>query len=198
MKKVLLASSNQGKLKELRSYLSELPIELISQPTDARYEVAETGTTFVENAIIKARHSAAISKLPCIADDSGLVVDTLDGKPGVKTARFAHNSANSLENMDYLLEKLMNQDNRVAKFICVLVYLRHEFDPSPIIVSGEWNGVIAEQKSGNNGFGYDPIFIGEGQNKSNAELSPQEKAKYSHRGKASRSLSKKLGELWVK
>jgi XTP/dITP diphosphohydrolase len=199
MKKVLLASGNQGKLLELKQLFSGLNIELLAQPNEECYEVEETGSTFVENAIIKARHASLLSGLPAIADDSGLVIEALGGQPGVKTARYAGENADSNENMDLVLKNLKTYESletRSASFVCVLVFIRSATDPLPLISIGEWNGSICLQKHGSKGFGYDPIFWSFEENKSAAELDLVVKQKYSHRGKAARSLKLQLAGLY--
>lgn len=194
MSKVMLASGNQGKLAELSSYLKPLNFELVLQPKDYG-EIEETGLTFVENALLKAQHAAKLSGLASIADDSGLVVEALNGAPGVKTARFAGEQATSASNMDKLLKSLENyseMQQRKAKFVCVLVYLRHHSDPTPIIAKGEWHGCIGHEKKGSNGFGYDPIFYGEGMSQTAAEMSLQMKSQFSHRAFACKNLLRKM------
>ena len=193
MNKVILASSNQGKLAELSSYLKPLQMELVLQPKE--YDVEETGSTFIENAILKARFASKMSGLPSIADDSGLVVDILNGEPGVKTARYAGVGAKSAENMEKLLNQLEsfpNVEDRHAQFVCVLVYMRHHLDPLPVIASGVWSGSIAHEKKGDNGFGYDPVFYGRGTSQTAAEISLEMKAQFSHRSMACKNLVKKL------
>ncbi|WP_154222454.1 RdgB/HAM1 family non-canonical purine NTP pyrophosphatase [Marinicella rhabdoformis] len=190
--KVMLASGNQGKLAELQLALSPLGFELIPQPKTAEYDVEETGSTFVENAIIKARHASALSGLPCIADDSGLMVSALNDKPGVRTARFAGVNATSEDNMALMLEQLEGKENRAAQFCCVLVFVRHANDPLPVIATATWSGEIAIEKSGADGFGYDPIFYVPTHKKTAAELSREEKQSLSHRGQAVAILSEQL------
>ncbi len=198
MKRVMLASGNPGKLQELQHVLKGLPIELLPQPDDARYAVAETGTTFVENAIIKARHACAISRLPCIADDSGLMVDALDGHPGVKTARYAGPVADSADNMAKLLDALSGIDDaaqRGAQFCCVLVYMRHAQDPLPVIATATWRGQIATSQRGAGGFGYDPVFYLPELELCAAEMSADEKKARSHRGQAALLLARALAPV---
>ena len=190
--KVMLASGNPGKLAELQSALSHLGLALTPQPKTAEYEVEETGSTFVENAIIKARHAAKLSGLPCIADDSGLMVSALNDKPGVRTARFAGDNATSEDNMALMLEQLEDKESRAAQFCCVLVFVRHATDPLPVIATATWPGEIAKEKSGADGFGYDPIFYVPTHKKTAAELTREEKQSLSHRGQAVAILSKQL------
>ncbi len=195
MAKVILASGNQGKLQELQEILSDLPFELIAQPKTCEYEVAETGTTFIENAIIKARHAAHLSGLPAIADDSGLVIEALNGEPGIKTARYAGANCTPQDNMDLILKKLepfSQKQQRKATFICALVYLRNANDPLPIIAIGQWHGAITREKHGEKGFGYDPVFWDFKHKMTAAQMPKTLKTKLSHRGKACRKLERKL------
>jgi XTP/dITP diphosphohydrolase len=192
--KIVLATGNQGKVNELSKMLSAFNFTVVAQSELAIGEVAETGTTFVENAIIKARHAARISGLPAIADDSGLAVNALGGAPGVYSARFAGNNATDKDNINKLLADLKDvpEDQRQARFLCVLVYLRHADDPSPLICQGEWHGAITTKIIGANGFGYDPVFWLKEQNCSSAQLSPEQKNQLSHRGKALALLVKAM------
>lgn len=185
-KQWVLATGNKGKVKEMSELLNSFSIEVLPQSHFDVSEVPETGTTFIENAIIKARHAAKITGLPAIADDSGLEVDFLNGQPGIYSARFAGENANDQDNIDLLLNKLegIGKIQRSARFQCVLVYMRHELDPTPIICQGTWEGQITEQQDGKNGFGYDPIFWVESEQCSSAQLSKQRKGELSHRGKA--------------
>jgi XTP/dITP diphosphohydrolase len=185
-KKWVLATGNKGKVKEMSELLNSFSIEVLPQSQFEVSEAAETGTTFVENAIIKARHAAKITGLPAIADDSGLEVDFLNGQPGIHSARFAGENATDQENIELLLNKLegIGTEQRRARFQCVLVYLRHELDPTPIICQGTWQGIITESWQGENGFGYDPVFWVESEQSTSAQLSKQRKAELSHRGQA--------------
>jgi XTP/dITP diphosphohydrolase len=193
-KKIVLATGNKGKVKELARMLSGLGIEVLPQSEFDVTEVAETGSTFVENAIIKARHAAKHTGLPAIADDSGLAVDALGGAPGVYSARYSGEHATDQSNITKLLGTMADvpTDKRQAKFLCVLVYMRHADDPSPIICQGEWCGEIMTEQQGANGFGYDPIFWVNQLNSSSAQLSPQQKNALSHRGKALKLLLAQL------
>jgi XTP/dITP diphosphohydrolase len=193
-KKIVLATGNKGKVKELAAMLSDLSIEVLPQSDFAVTEVAETGSTFIENAIIKARHAAKHTGLPAIADDSGLAVDALGGAPGVYSARYSGEHATDQSNITKLLGAMTDvpNDKRQAKFLCVLVYMRHADDPSPIICQGEWCGEIMTEPQGDNGFGYDPIFWVNQQNSSSAQLSSQQKNALSHRGKALKLLLAQL------
>jgi XTP/dITP diphosphohydrolase len=184
--KIILATGNKGKVKELSKMLSAFNFEVVAQSEFDIADVAETGTTFVENAIIKARHAARKSGLPAIADDSGLAVTALGGAPGVYSARFAGDNANDHDNILKLLAELKDvpPTQRQARFLCVLVYMRHADDPTPLICQGEWHGSITNELIGENGFGYDPVFWVAEQNCSSAQLSAEQKNQLSHRGKA--------------
>jgi len=196
MQKIVLATGNQGKIKELANMLQDLNITVIPQSNFNVTEVAETGTTFVENAIIKARHAAKITGLPAIADDSGLAVDYLQGAPGIYSARFAGENANDEDNITKLLTELKDVPaaQRSARFLCVLVFMRHEEDPTPIICQGEWQGIITKARSGEQGFGYDPIFYVEQQQMTSAQLPRDIKNQLSHRGKALIQLKEQLAK----
>jgi len=189
-KKIVLATGNKGKVKELTRMLSGLGIEVLSQSEFDVTEVAETGSTFVENAIIKARHAARQTGLPAIADDSGLAVNILGGEPGVYSARYSGDQATDKSNIAKLLSVMADvpKAKRQGKFLCVLVYMRHADDPTPIICQGEWCGEITTEQQGENGFGYDPVFWVKEQNCSSAQLSPEQKNALSHRGKALKML----------
>ena len=184
--KLVLASGNPGKIKEFRQLLAKAHIEVIPQAEFDISEVEETGLSFVENAILKARHASEIAQLPAIADDSGLEVDYLDGAPGIYSARFAGEQANDEVNNAKLLKLLQGvpDKQRTARFQCLLVYLRHPQDPTPLICQGTWEGRILATPQGNNGFGYDPLFFVPERRCSSAELSPADKNQFSHRGKA--------------
>ena len=190
--KIVLASSNPGKIREIQAMLATHPI--IPQSDFAIGDADETGTTFVENAIIKARHAAFHSMLPAIADDSGLVVDALNGAPGVHSARYAGVKSSDLDNLRTLLKNLEGapEEQRSARFICVLVFMRHAADPIPVIAQGIWKGRILFEPKGSNGFGYDPIFWVPTHRCASAELSPNIKNALSHRGQALRTLTAML------
>ncbi|SQH75736.1 dITP/XTP pyrophosphatase [Shewanella benthica] len=189
MDKFVLASGNKGKLKEFTEIFSAYGVEVLSQGQFDVEEVPETGTTFVENAIIKARHAAEITGLAAIADDSGLEVDLLDGAPGIYSARYGGENADEKDNYIKLLDALKaNLAGRTARFQCILVYMRHAKDPTPIITQASWEGKIAFEASGDKGHGYDPIFIPNEHNCSAAELDSEEKNRLSHRGKAMKLL----------
>ena len=196
MKKLVLASGNPGKLRELRQILEDLGYELHAQSEFGVSEVAETGTTFVENAIIKARHAAAQTGLPALADDSGIEVDALDGAPGVFSARFAGEDADDDANNALLVEKLRQvpAEQRSARYRAVIVLMRHAADPSPLICEGSWEGLIQLQPAGDGGFGYDPYFYLPELGCSSAQLSAAEKNRLSHRGQALAELKRRLTE----
>jgi XTP/dITP diphosphohydrolase len=191
---IVLASNNPGKLREIQSILEKLPVQIIPQSAFNVPDIQEIGLTFVENAILKARCAAQHAKLPAIADDSGLEVDALDGAPGIYSARFAGKNATDQENREKLLYELENvpEQNRTARFQCIMTYFRHPKDPTPIIVHGTWEGRILFKEQGKNGFGYDPIFFVPTHNCSAAELSMDIKNQISHRGQALRLLSSSL------
>ncbi len=190
--KIVLASGNQGKIKEIQALLADHPI--VPQNQWQITEAEETGSTFVENAIIKARHAALHCQLPAIADDSGLVVDALDGAPGVISARYAGIGANDEENIVKLLTALKDvpEAQRTARFICVVVFMQHANDPFPVIAQGVWEGKILPQPIGDNGFGYDPVFWVEEYLCSSAQLPAEIKNRLSHRGKALQQLTQAL------
>ncbi len=192
--RIVLASSNAGKVKEINQLLSNQLIQVIPQSEFNVPEIEETGLTFVENAILKARNAARHSGLPAIADDSGLEVDALNGAPGIRSARFAGPAATDQANNDKLLEQLKEvpEARRSARFQCLLVYLRHPADPTPLICQGSWEGRILFQPQGENGFGYDPLFFVPDHHCSSAQLRPELKNQLSHRGRALRELLVKL------
>ncbi len=194
MKKLVLASGNPGKLRELSSLLKPLDYQLYPQSDFGVPEVPETGTTFVENAIIKARNAAQHTGLPALADDSGIEVDALDGAPGVYSARFSGADATDDANNALLVEKLRDipAEQRTARYRAVIVYMRHVRDPSPIICEGSWEGVIQLEPRGGGGFGYDPYFYLPDLGCTSAELSAEDKNNLSHRGQALRQLRKSL------
>ena len=190
--KVMLGTRNNGKIVEMRSLLEPLGLQLENQTDTDIPSPVEDGATFVENALIKARSVSSASTLPAIADDSGLVVPTLDGRPGIYSARFAHINANDMENNKALLAQLAGQSSRAAYFFCCLVFLRHPQDPTPIIAYGQWWGEILDAPQGDGGFGYDPLFFVASHKSSAAELPAEIKNQMSHRGQASRDLIKQL------
>ena len=194
MKQLVLASGNPGKLRELSAILGELGYQLHAQSEFDVDEVAETGTTFVENAIIKARHAAALTGLPALADDSGIEVDALDGAPGVYSARFSGADADDAANNALLVDKLRDipPAQRTARYRAVIVLMRHAADPSPLICEGSWEGMIQLEPSGDGGFGYDPYFFLPDRGCTSAQLSASEKNRLSHRGAALEELKRKL------
>jgi len=189
LQKIVLASGNPGKIREIQAILSDHPI--VPQSAFDVVDVEETGTTFVENAILKARNAALHCKLPAIADDSGLVVDALNGAPGVISARYAGIGASDRDNLDKLLRELegVPEQLRTARFICVMVFMEHANDPCPVIGQGVWEGRILGHAVGENGVGYDPVFWVPEQNCASAELSATVKNSLSHRGKALKALT---------
>ncbi|QIZ75718.1 RdgB/HAM1 family non-canonical purine NTP pyrophosphatase [Ferrimonas lipolytica] len=197
MQKIVLATGNAGKVKEFAGLLSDYPFEVLPQSQFNVGDVAEDGTTFIENAIIKARHAARITGLAAIADDSGIEVDALNGQPGIFSARYGGEHGNAEANLQKLLTNMQGETNRSARFQCVLVYLRHGEDPSPIVAQASWEGEIAQAKSGAGGHGYDPIFTVAGDTRSAAELSDDEKNAVSHRGKALQLLLAGLKEKGI-
>ncbi|QDF67847.1 RdgB/HAM1 family non-canonical purine NTP pyrophosphatase [Shewanella sp. SNU WT4] len=198
MKHIVLASGNKGKLAEFEQMLAPFGVNMLPQSQFEVTEVAETGTTFVENAIIKARHAAQITGHAAIADDSGLEVDVLDGAPGIYSARFAGENATDADNVTKLLATLENHSQPSACFQCVLVYMRHHKDPTPIICQASWEGVISNQRLGDNGHGYDPVFIpAETAGQSAAQISSDDKNRLSHRGKALQMLIAAMQEKGV-
>ena len=194
--RVVLASGNPGKLRELSGLMGGLGLELAPQSDLGVREVAETGATFVENALIKARHASLATGLPAIADDSGLAVPALHGAPGLRSARFAGPGATDEANNAKLLAALagLPPQQRSACFVCVMVYLEHPADPIPVLAEGRWWGRVLEAPRGANGFGYDPLFLIPERGCSSAELEPAEKARLSHRAQASRRLLAALSE----
>jgi XTP/dITP diphosphohydrolase len=196
MNKIVLASSNQGKLREFTQILSAKKFELVPQSTFNFVDADETGLSFVENAIIKARHASELTGLPSLADDSGIEVDALQGRPGIYSARYAQvqdpSADQDKENNKKLLLELADvpEPLRTARFQCVIVFMRHAQDPTPLICQGSWEGRILSEESGVNGFGYDPLFFVPSHNCTSAELSKEIKNELSHRGKALRELMK--------
>lgn len=194
MQKIVLATGNMGKVRELASRLSDFGFEVKAQTEFAVRAVEETGLTFIENAILKARHAALVTGLPAIADDSGLVVDALQGQPGIYSARYAGEQACDAQNLQKLLMMMQNvpEAERQARFLCVLVYLLSADDPAPLVCQGCWHGKITRTPVGEGGFGYDPVFQVAGMIKTAAQLSCEEKNALSHRGQALRLLLEAL------
>lgn len=190
--RIVLASGNAGKLREFNAMMSDLGLEFVRQSEFGVSDADETGLTFVENALIKARHAAQATGMPAMADDSGIVVDALGGAPGLYSARYS--GAGDAANNTKLLEALKDVPDaqRTARFYCCIVYLRHADDQLPIITEASWEGIILHELSGANGFGYDPLFYVPTHGCSSAELSPEEKNRISHRGQALRYLHQLL------
>jgi len=194
-KTLVLASSNPGKVREINQMLDGLDLSVVPQSDFKVIDAEETGLTFIENALLKARNATRHTGLPAIADDSGIEVDYLNGAPGIYSARYAGKNASDEQNLRRLLDDLVGipEAERTARFQCLMVYLRHEFDPTPVICQGTWEGRILLEPRGANGFGYDPIFFVPTHNCSSAELPPEVKNKLSHRGQALRLLVAALG-----
>ena len=188
--RVVLASGNAGKVREFNQLLAGAHIEVVPQSSFGVPEAEETGLTFVENAILKARNAARHTGLPAVADDSGIEVDALNGAPGIYSARYAGPGASDEENLYKLLAALegLPDERRGARFQCVIAYLRHAEDPTPLICQGTWEGRILAAPRGANGFGYDPVFYVPDEGVSSAELAPETKNRLSHRGQALRRL----------
>lgn len=193
-KQVVLASNNSGKLTEITHILSGANIELLPQSKFNVTEVEESGKSFVENALIKARHASTLSGKPAIADDSGIEVDILNGEPGIYSARYAGKGATDEDNLKLLVDKIIASGvrNPVARYQCIIVYLRHADDAMPLIAEGTWEGYIVTDPVGDNGFGYDPIFYVPSHHCTSAQLDPKEKNKISHRGLALQKLADKI------
>ena len=190
MSTIVLASGNAGKVREIRELLAEFDIDVRPQNEFSVPEAAETGLTFVENALIKARNAARCTGLPALADDSGLEVDVLNGAPGIYSSRYAGAGADDRANLEKLLADLegVPDERRSARFQCLVVYLRHERDPTPLICQGTWEGRILKTARGTGGFGYDPVFFVPTEDRASAELPPDLKNRLSHRGQALRAL----------
>lgn len=194
MQKIVLATGNQGKISEITSILAPLSLQLIPQHTLSITAAAENGLSFIENALIKARHAARFSGLPAISDDSGLLVEALQRRPGVHSARYAGEHSNYATKIQRLLDELSEKQSaaRSAAFYCVIVYIQNHEDPTPIIAEGIWEGEISHTPAGEMGFGYDPIFYLPQQQCTVAELSQQQKNQLSHRAQALHMLKQKL------
>jgi len=187
-KKLVIASGNKGKLREIQTMLSPLNIEVVPQSNFNVPEAEEPYCTFIENALAKARHASLATNLPALADDSGLCLEALHGEPGVQSAYFAGVPSNDANNNAHLIETLIGHENRAAYYYCCLVLVRRHDDPQPLIAEGIWHGSILKEPRGNNGFGYDPLFLDDMTGKASAELSPEIKNKISHRGQALRKM----------
>lgn len=194
MPKIILATGNPGKLREFRTLLAGLELEIAPQSDFAMPDIAETGLTFIENALLKARNAALHTGLPALADDSGLAVDALNGAPGLYSARYAGTGADDSANIAKLLDELCGVplEQRTARFVCVLALVRHPADPIPLICQGSWEGLILDQPRGAGGFGYDPVFFVPTEQQTAAELTPEAKNRLSHRGQALAQLRRQL------
>ena len=192
MREVVLASGNRGKLRELQQVLATTGLEWRLQSDLGIADAEETGKSFVENALLKARHASAASGLPALADDSGLCVDALGGRPGIYSARYSGAGATDARNNEKLLAELAQEADRRARFVCVLVLLRHADDPRPLSCEADWVGEILHEPRGDNGFGYDPLFYVPEFDCSSAELEPAVKNRVSHRGQALQKLLRLL------
>lgn len=194
--KIVLASNNAGKVREINQLLASEQIQVVPQKEFDIPDAVEDGLSFVENAIKKARHASSLSGLPAIADDSGIEMDALSGAPGIYSARFAGEGASDQANLEKLLEKVKDtpDDQRTARFQCLMVYMRHAEDPTPIICQGTWEGRLLHEPQGENGFGYDPIFFVPTHGCSSAELPPEIKNSLSHRGQALQKLLQALSQ----
>jgi len=193
-RRVVLASSNPGKVREFGQILAGLDISVAPQSEFGVPDAEETGLTFVENALLKARNAASHTGLPAIADDSGIEVDALNGAPGIYSARYAGRGAGDAENLRKLLDALRDfpDAERGARFVCLIAYLRHAADPTPVIAQGVWEGRILREARGSGGFGYDPVFWVPTHHCSSAELPAEVKNSLSHRGQALRALTAAL------
>ena len=195
MDRLVLASSNSGKLRGFRRLLAPLGIEVIAQAELGIAEADEPHSTFVENALAKARHASASAKLPALADDSGICVDVLGGAPGVASARYAGDPRSDSRNNDKLIADLDGISDRRAHYYCMLVLMRRSDDPEPVLAEGRWEGTIIDTPRGAGGFGYDPHFLDARTGLTGAELPPETKNELSHRGKAMRALIARLDAL---
>lgn len=193
--RLVLASANPGKLREIRQLLAPLAIEISTQSELGIDEAAEPYPSFIENALAKARHASRHSGLPALADDSGICVDALQGAPGVHSARYAGEPKSDARNNEKLLAALAGQPNRRAHYYCALVLVRSPEDPQPLIAQGLWRGEILTAPRGSGGFGYDPLFLDPASGKTGAELSPDAKNAVSHRGQALRELLRLIQKL---
>jgi XTP/dITP diphosphohydrolase len=192
--RVVLASSNGGKLRELTALLTPLGFDLIAQNALGLETPPETGKTFADNALLKARHASAATQLPALADDSGIEVDALGGRPGIYSARYAGEGANDQDNLRKMLGELRDipSERRTARYQCVIAFVSTPADPEPILASGTWEGSLTNEPRGSGGFGYDPLFVPHGLDRTAAELDPTQKNALSHRGHALRALVTQL------
>ena len=194
MRKLVLASGNRGKIREIAQLLAPYGLNVIAQGELGVTPADEPHVTFVENALAKARHAAAATGLPALADDSGICVPALGGAPGVYSVRYAGPAASDAENNARLLQQMRHMRDRRAHYYCVIVLVRHENDPQPVIAEGEWHGEILRAPRGNRGFGYDPLFLDPASGLTGGELAPSRKNRISHRGKAMRKLLRALAQ----
>ncbi len=199
MPNIILATSNPGKVREFSAILTGLELTIRPQSDFKVPEIAETGLTFIENALLKARNAAVHTGWPALADDSGLAVDALNGAPGLYSARYAGSDADDRANIVKLLDELRGvpPEQRTARFVCVLALVRHPADPIPLICQGIWEGVILNQSRGEGGFGYDPVFLVPTEQQTAAELEPEVKNRLSHRGQALAELRRQLS-AWLR
>ena len=197
MKKIVLASSNKGKIKEFTEIFSELSIQVVPQTEFNVPDADETGLSFIENAILKARQCAKYTNLPSFADDSGLEIDALNGDPGIYSARYAGGHGDDSSNTAKVLDNMKDISNRTARFQCAIAYVRYELDPCPLIFTGNVEGAILHKPSGKNGFGYDPIFRPTGYNISFAEIPKEIKNKISHRANALEKLIREFNKTVI-
>lgn len=197
-KRVVLASRNPGKLKEFRELMAGLDLEILPQSELPIPGAVETGASFVENAVLKARHASRHAGLPAIADDSGLEVDVLGGEPGIHSARYAGPDATDQQNLGLLLERIARSgaEHPAARFRCAVAWVNSAADPSPVIARGTWEGFVIGEPRGHNGFGYDPVFFVPTHGCTSAELPPEVKNRISHRGVAMAALRRKLSSKW--
>jgi XTP/dITP diphosphohydrolase len=198
LKKIVLASNNEGKVREINAMLAGHNLQIISQSEFSVPEIEETGLTFVENAILKARNAASHTGLPAIADDSGIEIPALNGQPGIYSARYAGIGASDEENLYKLIDEIrkLPEEKRQARFICLMVYMRHAEDPVPLIAEGIWDGIAVTEPKGKNGFGYDPMFFVPTHQCMSAELPPEVKNSISHRGQALKKLINQLNAIY--
>lgn len=196
MRKLVLASGNRGKIREIAQLLAPFGVHVIAQRELGVAPADEPHVTFIENALAKARHAAAATGLPALADDSGICVPALGGAPGVYSARYAGPAASDAENNARLLEQMRHIRDRRAHYYCVIVLVGHENDPQPVIAEGEWHGEILRAPRGSRGFGYDPLFLDPASGLTGGELAPSRKNRISHRGKAMRKLLRTLKPSW--
>ncbi len=196
-KKLVLATANPGKVNEFNQLFAQLGIDVVTQTSLGVESVEETGGTFIENAILKARHAALHTGLPAIADDSGLVVPALQGAPGIYSSRYAGPSANDEANVQKLLQELDGMHDRRAHFFCVLVFMRHSNDPTPLISQGYWHGTITTSPTGFGGFGYDPVFYVTAERCTAAQMDKSRKAQLSHRGQAMSVLFEQMRQSFA-